>query len=111
MKVILRFFLIALTILALPSIVPGITVTGFYAAVVAAVLLGLLNFFIKPIIGLITLPLNVITLGLFGLVINGFLLWFVATFVNGFTVAGFWPAFWGGLIVSFIHWVGHKVIE
>jgi putative membrane protein len=111
MKMILRFLVMALTVFALPTIVPGIEVHGIYPAIVAAVLLGLLNFFVKPIIGLITLPLNIFTLGLFGLVINALLLWFVASFVSGFAVASFVAAFWGGLIVSFMHWVSHRLIE
>ena len=111
MKIILRFLVVALTIIALPSVVPGIAVSGIYPALIAAVILGLLNFFVKPIISLVTLPINMLTLGLFGIVINGLLLWFTASFVSGFVVSSFWAAFLGGIIVSFMHWVSHRLIE
>jgi len=85
-------------------IVPGITVTNFYAALIAALVLGLVNALIKPVILVLTLPFNILTLGLFTLVINALLFWFASTVVKGFSVAGFWPAFWGALAMWVANW-------
>ncbi|MDE1874872.1 MAG: phage holin family protein [Patescibacteria group bacterium] len=109
MKIIIRILIIALTIMALPHIVSGIVVSGFYPALIAAVIFAILNLTIKPILKLITLPINILTLGLFGLVINSLLLWFVATFVNGFTIASFSAAFLGALIIAIVNWLVHLI--
>jgi len=108
MKIILRIVVIAFVIMALPYIVLGISVSGFYPALIAAVILGILNLIVRPIISLLTLPVNMLTLGLFGLVINGALFWFVASFVDGFFIASFWSAFLGSLIVSAVNWLVSK---
>lgn len=84
--------------------IPGITITTFYTALIAALILGLVNALIKPIILILTLPFNVLTLGLFTLVINALLFWFASTVVKGFYVAGFWPAFWGAIIMWILGW-------
>ncbi|PJE73905.1 MAG: hypothetical protein COV01_03625 [Candidatus Taylorbacteria bacterium CG10_big_fil_rev_8_21_14_0_10_41_48] len=108
MKIILRIIIIALVIMALPYIVSGVSVSGFYPALIAALILGVLNLVVRPIISLLTLPVNMLTLGLFGLVINGALLWFVASFVQGFAIASFWSAFLGALLVSLVNWLVSK---
>ena len=102
MRLIIRWLLSGLALIAVAYLVPGILVADFYIALIAALLLGLVNALIRPILLLITLPLNILTLGLFTLVINGFLFWFIASFVRGFQVAGFWPAFWGALVYSIL---------
>ncbi len=99
----------AAAIMALPYAVSGIAVAGWYPALIAALVFGLLNLVVKPILKLITLPINLLTLGLFGLVINGALLWFVASFVNGFTIASFGAAFLGALILAVVHWLAHLI--
>jgi len=109
MKIILRIAIMVAAIMALPHIIAGITVTGWYPALIAAVVFGLLNLLVKPIVKLITLPINVLTLGLFGLVINGALLWFVASFVDGFAITSFGAAFLGALILSFVNWLAHLI--
>lgn len=109
MKIILRIVVIALVIMALPYILPsGISVSGFYPALIAAIILGVLNLIVRPIISLLTLPVNMLTLGLFGLVINGALFWFVASFVDGFSITSFWFAFLGSLIVTAVNWLVSK---
>ncbi len=109
MKTILRVIIVALVILALPHFIVGISVSGFYPALIAAVIFGLLNLLVKPIIKIITLPINILTLGLFGLVINGALLWFVGSFVNGFNVATFTAAILGALVISVANWLAHVI--
>lgn len=103
MKLILRLIINALIILIIAEVVPGITVSGFWTAIIVAIILGLINITLKPILILLTLPINILTLGLFTLIINGLLLWLTAAIVKGFNVAGFWPAFIGALIMSLLH--------
>lgn len=102
MKLLFRLLANAGTLLLLAYYLPGIEVSGWYAAIITALILGLINVVLKPILVILTLPVNILTLGLFTLVINAFLFWFVASFVQGFAVAGFWPAFFGALILSVV---------
>ena len=82
-----------------------IWVEGFLAALVAAFLLGIVNTIIKPILVLLTLPLTILTLGLFLLVINGLMLWLVSALVSGFHVSGFWGAVFGSILISLVSWL------
>ncbi len=84
---------------------PGIEVEGWYAAFMSALLLGLLNALLRPLLLLFTLPINILTLGLFTFVINGLLFWFVSSIVEGFSVSGFWSAFWAAFIMSVCNWL------
>ena len=81
-------------------LVAGFHVASFYAALLTALALGLVNALIRPILIILTLPLNILTFGLFTFIINGILFLFVATVIKGFEVTGFWPALWGALIFS-----------
>jgi putative membrane protein len=83
---------------------PGIAVESFWTAMVAALVLGLVNTIIRPILILLTLPATLLTLGLFIFVINGLLFWFVGSFVQGFTVSGFWPGVGGAIVYSIVSW-------
>lgn len=100
LKLLLTWALNALVLLAIPYLLESVRVETFYAALVAALCIGLVNALIRPVLILITLPINILTLGLFTFVINGLLFWLVASFVKGFYVAGFWAAFWGALLYS-----------
>ena len=103
-KILLVWLINALALLALPYIFSSITVGSFYTALVVALILGLINAVIRPVLVLLTLPLTIFTLGLFIFVINGLLFWFVASFVAGFDVAGFWTAVFGAIVYSLISW-------
>src|SRR3989338_7851503 len=105
MTLIIRWLVNAIALLGISYYLPGVLVESYYTALVTALILGLVNVVISPIILFFTLPLNFITLGLFTLVINGFLFWFVSTIVDGFTVVGFMTAFWGALIMTVVGWV------
>lgn len=98
----LRWLICVIALVIVVRIVPGVSVTDPAAFAVAAVVLGLLNAFVRPVLILLTLPLSVLSLGLFALVINGFLFYVVARLVQGFAVAGFWNAFWAALLFSFV---------
>jgi putative membrane protein len=90
--------------------VPGIRVDTLSTAVIAACVLGLINVFIRPIVVLLTLPLSILTLGLFYFCINAFLLKLVAYFVSGFEVSGFFAALFGSLIISMVSWLANSFI-
>ncbi len=104
MNLIIRLVLNAAALLLVAYLVPGFEVTGFYAALITALILGIVNAIIKPILVLFTLPITILTLGLFTLVINAVLIWFVATFIEGFSVDGFATALIGGIILWVISW-------
>jgi putative membrane protein len=104
MALLLSWIINALALLALPYLFESIRVEGFYTAMIVALVLGFINTVIRPVLIVLTLPINVVTLGLFTFVINGLLFWFVASFVKGFYVAGFWPAVWGAIVYSLISW-------
>ena len=84
-------------------LLPGVTVEGFLAALVTALILGLINAIIRPILILLTLPLNILTLGLFTLVINALLIMLAATIVPGFAVQGFWWALLFGIVLAIVN--------
>lgn len=100
----------ALALLALPYLVPSVQVDTFFTALVAALILGFLNTLIRPLLVLLTLPVTVLTLGLFVFVINALLFWFVASFVEGFHVAGFWSAFFGWLVYALVSWAASALV-
>jgi putative membrane protein len=100
----------ALALLALPYLVPSVQVDSFFTALIAALILGLVNTLIRPLLVLLTLPVTVLTLGLFIFVINALLFWFVASFVEGFHVAGFWSALFGWLVYALISWAASALV-
>ena len=102
MRLLLVWLINALSLLAVPYVLPSVSGDSFYIALVTALVLGLVNTLIRPLLLLITLPITILTLGLFTLVINALLFWFVASFVDGFRVDGFWSAFWGAIVYSLI---------
>jgi len=99
---ILHWLIATVAILIAAYIIPGVTVT-LVGAIVLAVVLGIINIFIKPILFVLTLPINVLTLGLFSLVLNALLVLLAAQIVPGFHLAGFWTAFWFSILLSLIN--------
>lgn len=95
----------ALAIVFAAAIVPGIEIRGFLPALGAGLVLGLVNAVVRPILLLLTLPLTLLTLGLFLFVLNGLCLWLTSTLVKGFEAHGFWAAIFGALIVSVVSWI------
>jgi putative membrane protein len=104
MRLLLVWLINAVALLALPYLMSSITVDSIPTALIAALVLGLINTFIRPLLILLTLPATLLTLGLFIFVINGLLFWFVGSFVQGFHVSGFWSAFFGAIVYSIISW-------
>lgn len=107
MKLLFKWLINALALLGIAYLIRGISVSSFYVALVAALVLGLINALVKPILILLTLPVNILTLGLFTFVINALLFWFASTVVKGFGVADFAAAFWGALCLSIVSWLTH----
>ena len=92
----------AISLLITAWVVPGLAITGFTAAAIGAMVLGLVNALVKPILILFTLPLTILTLGLFLLVVNAIALGLVGYLTPGFTVGGFFPAIFGSIVLSFV---------
>ena len=111
MKTILHWLILTLAVIASQYVIPGIHVDTFLTAVVVAAILAFINTIVKPVIGILTLPINILTLGLFSLVLNALFFWGVAYIVAGFHVNGFVAAFWGSLIVSVINWMASHILE
>lgn len=98
MYLILRWVINALALLMVAYIIPGVHMASFYVALLAALILGIINAIIRPIMLLLTLPMNILTLGLFTLIVNALMFWLAGSVVAGFSVDGFWPAFWASLV-------------
>ena len=105
MGFLIRVLVNAFAIYLIARIVPGIEVSSFLTALGAGLVLGLVNAIVRPILVVLTLPVTLVTLGLFLLVLNGLCLWFTSRLVTGFEVHGFWAAVWGALLVSVVSWI------
>lgn len=98
----IRWAISALAIFIVAHIVKGIEVPSVSVVLVVALVLGIINAFLRPLIVLVTLPINILTLGIFTLFINGAMFYLVSKIVKGFVITGFWPAFWGYILFSII---------
>lgn len=110
-KIIAKLLIIVFAIFVVAKYVPGVEISGFYAAFMTALILGVLNVIVRPILIILTLPITIITLGMFTFVINGILFWFIASFVDGFVVTGFLPAILGAFVVSVFSWFGNRILS
>lgn len=109
MKILINWLVSSLAILVAAYILPGVRVSSFTSALVAAVVLGVINAFIKPILLLLTLPINILTLGLFTFVINALVIILTANLVPGFKVDGFWWALLFSIVLSLINAFLHQM--
>lgn len=107
----LRWLTLTLAVLLASYLLSGIQVSGFWAAVGAAAMLGILNAFFRPIALILTLPINIITFGLFTFVINALLLKMVSGVISGFKVEGFWTAVFGALVISLVSFALNSLIS
>ena len=111
MKLIVRWLLLAAALLLVAYLYPGVSVTSFSVAMIAAFVLGLLNTIVRPLLVLLTLPVTVLTLGLFLFVINALMFWAAASLLDGFNVNGFVAALVGSLIYSVCGMVIDAAVE
>lgn len=91
------------------ELVDGLTFDSGLTLILAAILLGVVNGLVRPLLVVLTLPLTIVTLGFFLLVVNGIMLALVAGVLPGFSIATFWDAFWGSIVVSLVSWVGSAI--
>jgi putative membrane protein len=110
MSLLLVWILNAVALLVVAYLLPGITVSSFGSALIAALVLGLLNMLVKPVLVLLTLPITIVTLGLFLLVLNALVFWFAGSILRGFQVNGFWWAAGGALLYSIISGLLSRII-
>ena len=111
MRLLLVWLINAVALFALPYLLTSIHVQSFGAALIAALVLGLINALIRPVLVLLTLPVTVLTLGLFIFVINGLLFWAVGSWLEGFRVDGFWAGVVGAIVYSLISWALSALIR
>ncbi len=104
MRLLLLWILNAIALLAVTYLLPSIQVSGFGTALLAALGLGLINTLVRPVLAILTLPITVITLGIFYLVLNGLLFWLASAFIPGFEVQGFASAVVGAILYGVIAW-------
>lgn len=110
-KLILKWLVLSAAVIVASQVVPGIAVAGWVTALLVGLVLGFINTFIKPVLQILAIPINIITLGLFGVVLNALLFWAVTYFVPAFTITGFVPALLGSIIVALITWIAHWFID
>jgi putative membrane protein len=107
----LRWLTLTFAIMISAYLLDGIRVSGFFSAFFAAALLGILNAFFRPIAMIITLPINILTLGLFTFVVNAFMLKSASTVIPGFEVHGFWTSIFGALLIGGVSWLLNAFIS
>jgi len=112
MKLILRWIILSVAVFLTTKIISGVYVDPLWVSLIVGACLALVNMFIKPIISILTLPLNILTLGIFSLLVNGFIFWILGSgVINGFSVIGFYSAFVGSLLISILNWILSKVVH
>ncbi|MBI1283138.1 MAG: phage holin family protein [Thiobacillus sp.] len=104
MRTLLLWILNAVALLAVTYLLPSIQVSGFGAALLAALVLGFINTLVRPVLAILTLPITLLTLGVFYLVLNGLLFWLASALIPGFNVAGFGSAVFGAILYGVIAW-------
>ena len=104
MRLLLTWLINAAALMALPFLMDSVHITNVGTALIAALVLGLVNTLIRPVLVILTLPVTLVSMGLFILVINDVLFWLVAHWIEGFEVAGFWSAFLAAILYSIISW-------
>jgi putative membrane protein len=111
LKLLVNWILSAIAVWIVSRLVPGFIITGPAAALIAALVIGLVNATLGFIVKILTLPLTILTLGLFWLVINALMLEFASAFVPGFRIANFWAAFWGAIVLSLVNMLFRAVFH
>ena len=109
--ILIRWLILTVAILSAAYLLDGMEVQGFTSAFFAAAVLGILNAVLRPVLIILTLPLNILSLGLFTFVINAFLLKMASGVIPGLEVHGFWPALFGSLIISLVSWLLSSLIN
>jgi len=107
---IIKWLIMTASVIIAAYVIPGVTVSSFFSALLVALFLGVVNLLLKPFLILITLPINILTLGLFTFVINGLIILLASSVVKGFHVSGFWVAVLFSIVLSIIHFLMNLLI-
>jgi putative membrane protein len=108
-KVLIRFLAVVLGLFVAAELVDGVSISGLYSAMLVALVLGVTNLIVRPVLIVLTLPITIVTLGFFLFILNAVLFLSIGTMVKGFEVDGFVPALLGSIIVSIVSWVVQKI--
>jgi putative membrane protein len=111
MKIIIKWLTLSLSVFAAGYFIAGVVVADYWVALLAGAILLFINVLIKPIVKILTLPLSVITFGLFGFILNALFFLFVSQLIGGFTVIGFVPALFGSILVSVLVWLSNIILK
>lgn len=111
MKLLMRLVINVFALLVVEYLVPGFVLRDIWTAVVTAIVFGIINTIIKPVLQLIALPISILTLGLGAFLINVFLLWMTSRLVPGFYIANFWTAIVSSIVLSVVTWFLHKLVQ
>jgi putative membrane protein len=111
LRLLLVWLINTVALIAVAYLMPSITVSSFGAALAAALVLGLVNAIVRPVLVLLTLPVTILTLGLFIFVLNGLLFWMVGTWIEGFSVGGFWSGVIGAILFSLVSWLLSALVQ
>lgn len=111
MALFINWLILTLAVLGTAYILPGVSVSGFWAAFITALVLGIVNVFIRPILLFLTLPINILTLGIFTFVINALLILLVSAIVPGFSVANFWWALLFSIVITILVYILNKIVK
>lgn len=110
MRILVKWLVMTASVLIAAYFIPGVRVASFFSALWVALFLGIINVLVRPVLILITLPINILTLGLFTFVINAALILLASYFVTGFQVAGFWWALLYGIVLSVVHYLLNLIV-
>jgi putative membrane protein len=110
-RLLIKWLCLTGAVLFAAYVLDGINVSDFFSAFFAAAVLGILNMFFRPLLLIMTLPINVMSLGLFTFIINAFMLKMASELISGFTVTGFWTAIFGSLLISIANWMLTELIQ
>ncbi len=111
MGLLIRWLILTAAIIIASYLLDGIHISGFFSAFLAAAILGVLNALFRPVLIILTLPINILTFGLFTFIINALMLKMASSVIPGFEVQGFWTAVFGALIISFVSWLLNSFIS
>jgi putative membrane protein len=111
MRLVIRVLINTAAILLAAHLVPGLAVRNLTTALVAGLVLGIINAVVRPVLVVLTFPITLVTLGLFLLVLNGFCLWLASTLVPGFEVQGVWAAVLGAVVISVVSWLASALVS
>ncbi|HEY3276796.1 MAG TPA: phage holin family protein [Syntrophorhabdaceae bacterium] len=111
MRLLLRWLIMTVSVIAATYVIPGVAVEGFLTALWVALFLGIVNALVRPVLILVTLPINILTLGLFTFVINAFLILLASWVVDGFRVSGFWAAMFFSIVLSLINYILSHILR